>query len=236
MKIATHQIERIVRDVLAEMSVVPNGDLPVEQPHTQGNSAGDELVVHCRVVTLSELEGRLGGVRRLVVPPRAVVTPAARDELLQKNIVLVCGGSETSGPAARLRLVTAVAARQFDPAPLLTTLNCEAISVEQHAFDCLIAATDRLADELATPDTLGLLLTKHTAAGLCLANRHQGVRAVLGHDPAAVAADADDVGANLLVVDPTAATGFRLNQVVGRFCRGGIRPCPDALRDRLTYT
>ena len=47
-------IDRVVREVLAELG------------HAPGGTAG-ELVLNCRVVTLSEVDGRLEAVRRLVV-------------------------------------------------------------------------------------------------------------------------------------------------------------------------
>ena len=50
-----------------------------------------ELSVPERLVTLATLRGRLDGVARVVVPRRAVVTPAARDELKQRRIELQRG-------------------------------------------------------------------------------------------------------------------------------------------------
>ena len=102
--------------------------------------------------------------------------------------------------------------------------------MEPVALDCLIVATEQLAAETARSDTLGVLLTPHTAAGLCLANRLRGLRAVTGGDAPAVAAAAAAVGANVLVVDPRAGTFFQLKQMVAEFCRGGVRPCPAVFR------
>src|SRR5262245_45447302 len=42
-----------------------------------------------KVVTMRSIEGRLHGIRRLIVPPKAVVTPAVCDELRQRQIELV---------------------------------------------------------------------------------------------------------------------------------------------------
>jgi ribose 5-phosphate isomerase RpiB len=86
---------------------------------------------------------------------------------------------------------------------------------------------------LVKPDTLGAILTRHTAAALCLANRHPGVRAVLATDIPAAAAAVAAVGANLLVLDPTAGTFFQMKQILSDFCRGGVRDCPEVLKKRL---
>ena len=100
-------------------------------------------------------------------------------------------------------------------------------------LDCLIATVDTLVVELAKERTLGLLLTRHTAAALCLANRVRGVRAIWGLDVAGVVRDAAAVGANLLVVDPAAAGVFRLKQLVAQFCRAGVQACPQVFSQRL---
>ena len=192
-----------------------------------------ELVLHCRVVTMSEVEGRLGAVRRLVVPPQAVVTPAVRDELLRRGIALGYADSANGHAPAEMRLVMIVSGADFDPAALVAVLGREGVKVECSASDCVIAATDQLAAEVARPDTLGVLLTQHVAAGLCLANRLRGVRAVTGVEAPTVTAATAAVGANLLVVDPLAGSFFPLKQMVTEFCRGRARPCPDIFRARL---
>jgi len=191
-----------------------------------------ELVLHCRVVTMSEVEGRLEAVRRLVVPPQAVVTPAVRDELHRRNVSLAYAAAKPQAVGG-LRLVALTVDVSSNLAPLLAALGHEGIEVQPAAADCLIAATDRLAAELGKPHTLGLLLTRHIAAALCLANRHRGVRAASGIDAPSLAAAADAVGANLLVVNPAEMAAARLRQTIIEYCRGGPRACPAVLRERL---
>jgi hypothetical protein len=81
-------VERIVREVLRRLEasgerVGDNGDASATEPR--------ELVIAERVVTLERIAGRLGGVRRVVVRSRAVVTPSVRDELRDRKIELVRG-------------------------------------------------------------------------------------------------------------------------------------------------
>ena len=97
----------------------------------------------------------------------------------------------------------------------------------------MIASTDKLAAAVARGKSLGLLWTRHTAAGLCLANRHAGVRAVLATGVSATAAAVSAVGANVLVVDPAVGTAYEKKQILREFCLGGIRECPEALKERL---
>jgi len=217
---------------LADKPPVPPTSGADKPPVPPGENPS-ELVLHCRVVTMSEVEGRLGAVRRLVVPPQAVVTPAVRDELHRRNVSLAYGAAAKPPAASGVRLVVLTVGESFDPAPLFVALGNEGIEVRPAAADCLISATDRLAAEMGQPHTLGLLLTRHTAAALCLANRHRGVRAVEGIDARSAAAGAGAVGANLLVVDPAEMAVTRLRQTIIEYCRGGPRACPEVFRERL---
>ena len=112
-------------------------------------------------------------------------------------------------------------------------LTHSGIDVQAETADCMIAATDTLAVAVAAGQALGLLWTRDTAAALCLANRHAGVRAVLASSVSATAAAVSAVGANVLIVDPALGTAYEKNQVLREFCLGGIRQCPKALKERL---
>jgi hypothetical protein len=227
----TIDIERVVREVLAKLGAAQeNAPLPPGQGQGEG---GADLIVSGRVVTMTEVAGRLESVRRLVVLKQAVVTPAVREELLRREIALVRADSAGKCPAAGVRLLMIVSGTDFDTAGLIAALAREGFDVERSALDCLIAATEQLADELAKPNTLGVLLTAHLAAALCLANRLQGVRAITGTDARAAAGAAAAVGANLLVTDPRAGTFFQLKLMIAEFCRGGVRACPAVFRTKL---
>jgi hypothetical protein len=238
------EIERIVREVLAALGGgAPSCETTDETSSqattlllaadgTSAKPAPGEVIVQARVVTLAELDGRLASARRLIVPAGAVVTPAVRDELLRRKIAIShAAAANGQGPEA-LRLVAYVVARKYDPGPLGSALEKTGIGFEPHRSECLIASTDALAAEVKKHDTLGLLLTRHTAIGLCLANRHAGVRAIFGCSPSGVTAGAEAVGANVLVAN-TATPFFELRQIVGNFCRGGVKQCPEVFREQL---
>lgn len=245
-------LEKLVRAVLAELGVAPEpakdaarqgeadpssaGAPAPEQPQAPAAPAapsGGDLLVLSPVVTMFELEGRLEGVRRLVVPPQAVVTPSVRDELHRKRITLVYDQPVPVPGAGKARLVMLVHGSQYDPAPLARALGAEGIGVEMRRTDCLVNATDQLAGEVVKPNTLGLVVSTYPAVAICLANRHQGVRAVLGTDAATADADAASVGANVLVVNPRTTGFLQIKQMISRFHREGARACPEPLRERL---
>ena len=70
-------IDRIVREIVGRL-----------RAEVEGQHAAT-LVVDARVVTLEQLDGKLEGVKKVVLGSKAVVTPAARDELAAKNITVV---------------------------------------------------------------------------------------------------------------------------------------------------
>lgn len=246
MTVSSTEIERIVREVLAELAgagadgaSVPPSFPKAGRDNGQGTAtsppaAPGELALTAPVVTLADLEGRLGALRRLVVPTGAVVTPAVRDELRRRNVALLRSSDVPSRPSGDVRLVAVTHGERSNSSAVLAAINQEGVPVEAEAADCLIVATDRLAEAVADSDALGLLLTRHTAAGLCLANRHAGVRAVTGPDAPAVLAAVEAVGANVLVLDPAQLTLFQLKKMVAGFFRGGVRVCPAELAERLT--
>ena len=76
-------IEHIVREVVRRLL-----DRGVNVQCEANQTGRNEMTVTDRVVVLSSIEGRLDGVRRVVVDGQAVVTPAARDELKDKGVEL----------------------------------------------------------------------------------------------------------------------------------------------------
>ncbi len=242
-------VERMVREVLTAMGhTVVAARVPEAEPRADGASAAvtadskpaaasrqeldDSLVIPRRVVTLTDLPDRSAAVRRVIVPLGTVVTPAAQEELQQRKIKLVVGEPEGAATKAAGAILM-VAAAAYDPAPLAGALEREGFAVEPRRMDCLIRATDQLAAELSAGLTMGLVVTSYPAAAVCLANRHPGVRAILGTRADTVAGDAESVGANLLVVDPGPMGFFALKQIASRFLRGGPRSCPEVFRKRL---
>jgi hypothetical protein len=86
MKYDSQFVETVVQEVLRRLAAggtcaAPAAGLPAA-PQSR------ELILAERLVTLATLQGRLDDVTRLVVPRRAVVSPAVHDELRAKGIEL----------------------------------------------------------------------------------------------------------------------------------------------------
>jgi hypothetical protein len=230
-------IDRIVREVLAELAKASGEAAPVAAPATDvpaaAASTDGELAVTDRVVTMGSIGNRLKAIRRLVVAPGAVLTPAVRDVLRENNIALVRASVDQAGVGSGVRLALVTAFTSFQPAALVDSLRSDDINASVRASDCLIETTTSLAGEIRQSQTLGVILTSQVAAAICLANRLAGVRAVTGDNAEVVAKAADSVGANLLVVQPRGKSPFQLKQIIAAFHRPGKRPCPEALKKQL---
>jgi hypothetical protein len=214
------QLKRVSEPVAAP--VPPAAMSPVPAAHS------NDLVIDTRVVTLESIAGRLNGAKQLVVTPGALVTPSVRDELRRRGIELKQESAvKKCSSLAPVLLVVGRASQDLDLA--VQMLRQEGIDVKTESTHCLIKATDMLAAAVAAR-SLGVLWTRHTAVAMCLANRNKNLRAVLAASVAATAAAVAAVGANVLVVDPTAGTMYERKQVLRAFCLGGIRECPEELK------
>ena len=242
MAATTKDIERVVREVLAEFGVTQPPPAAPQSPKTGTKppaasggaaSADGQLVLCGRTVTMADLPAQLDGVRRVVVATSAVVTPSVSDELTRRGIGLVRADPQSTVPE-RPPVVVVSMDSPLDAELLVKALQADGYGVESRHADCLIRATDELAKDVAGGRSLGVLLTRHPAAALCLANRQAGVRAIRGTGPEGVSTDTAAVGANLLIVDTSSAGFFPARQMIARFLRGGVRQCPEVFRKRLS--
>jgi hypothetical protein len=209
-----------------------------------------ELSVDTAVVSLSAIAAvsdKLEGVRRVTVRKAAVVTPAVRDLLRQRNIELAYRTDKDAKPKNRddvaaavidaPRLIVGVAEASNQQVDLLLRLLARAsVAVQRLAPASLLETIDDLARQLAGPATIGLLLTSEPAAAVCLSNRLAGLRAMAAGDAetmSALGAAARAIGANLLIVDPAGRGPFVMKQLIDRFCQGAPRACPPQWRGRL---
>ena len=153
-------IDRLVREVLAELKPAPankesstsnENTTSILQPQPAAKSpqpmpsSNGELVLSTRLVSMSDIAGKLAGISRVVVDRRAVVTPAVCDALHEGNITLSRALPTPKPATTTLRLVVVAARTKADPKPLANTLQSKGFKVECHATDCLLAATDQLA-------------------------------------------------------------------------------------------
>lgn len=227
MAVAAEEIERLVREAIAGGATNAEQIVGKVLAKVQArNATQGVLTISARVVTLAELEGRLEGIKQLVAPAGAVITPAVRDVLRQRQIDVGYAVPAKTALRARLPLAVGTAETNYDAANLIQAIVREGTTVERLAKTGLVQVVRELGDEAAKGGKLGLLLTSEAAAALCLANRRPGVRAVAATSVVATLRAVRSVGANMLVVDPAGRGAFEMQRIVSQFVAGGPYACP----------
>ncbi len=213
-------IESIVREVMRRLQVESGGPAEgVSAAQGQGaegqnGDAGTMRLSH-RVVSLAQLGEQLQGVRRLVVPPRAIVTPAVHDELRRNGIALQRDGEGTgvAGESdSRWRVLVGVHEAEFDAPGLLAghpSIHCEVELIEPGKLDMLLR---RFARRLNAAHTLGLVISSAPHVVACEANRCSVFRAAVVCNADEAADACRTLNANLFAVYDTSLA--RLWQLV----------------------
>lgn len=253
---AEEQIDEIVREVLRRLQAaqtdagpVQAGQLPVVETarvqntktektasgntKTENTTAGSDLHLSLPVISVARLEGKLTGVKRLVVSPKAVVTPAAKDLLRERKIELARGTADSKRTSSgKLPLAVGVAETPYDPAALCREVKSDSQPLEELAHTGLATVTEEMSEQVARGGRLGLLLTSNVSAAACLANRQRGVRAAEARCPTSTREAVKGVGVNLLVVNPVGKSTFELKRMIQVFL-AGAGECPAQWRGKL---
>lgn len=226
------EIERIVRDVLARMQTgikvetVATPKKPEEHRNDQ-----TQLELHDRVVSVATLADRLAHKRAIVVPARSIVTPAARDLLRDRGIVIHRQTGRAPAAQLGLRRVVGVAETKFEPTSLLAALRDN--ETQQVARVGLVGVVDEIVDSVVRGGAIGLLFTEAAEAALCLANRTSGVRAVLARSANLVRQARATLAANLFVVETKGKSSFELRQIVAATTTPAGHSLGELVRQRL---
>jgi hypothetical protein len=231
------RIERIVRGVLARLAGTLEST--AESANNTDHTNRKELqpthwVLKETVITADALEGKLHGVGEVHVRSGAVVTPAAQDALRCAKARLVRAGSDASTiGTAECRLVVGVAACAAEPAAVVRLAEVHRGAIEHLARVGLVDVVREMAQQVVLGGSKGLLFTDTPAAGLCLANRSRGVRAVAANCAQGVETEAASVGANLLVIRPTGRSTWQQLQMTKSFLACNAA-CPSELAAALS--
>ena len=237
-------LEAIVREVLRRLEREFSADKPgapteADAPAPAGTASRPaaqkvgSLHIQDRVVTLARLKDRLSGIRRLVVASGAVITPSVRDELRKRKIQLqVASQPSCPGNHRDMNLLVAAVSGSYDVETVLKTIDEEAGGIERIGASGLLESVEQLHDRVGRDDLPAVLLTTEPVAAVCLANRRERLRAVWAADGAAVQQGCRSIGANLLVLDPTAHNGHELRSLIRQFLQGAHQ-CPPRWRAAL---
>lgn len=227
-----HEIDRLVREAIGELRGVKQ-----DKPRTAGAlaaspPAANSLTLTDKVISLAGLNGQLKTIQRLFVRPDAIVTPALRDELRARGIVVertaIHDKTKVIQPTDGLTLASVDT--DFAPAEMLRTLNQTGLTAQTIEPMNLIETIHHLATLLASPTNRAVLFTSRSAAALCLANRRSELRAALAYSAPAVDEAVKEIGANVLVVRPQEHSRHQLRRLVIAFARSPRGECPAELK------
>lgn len=184
-----------------------------------------------RLITLATLEGRLRGVRRVVVGRSAVVTPSVRDVLRRQDIELAREDLQSAGATTMSNCSVRVAGADCSAGALSSQLGTQVVSLDR-----VTEAVRQSVRDIRSEQKLAVVITRQTALALCLANRHRRVRAAIARCEETVRDAVESIGANLLVLDPRRAKPEELARLVRIFAEGGDRDCPHEFAQLLEET
>jgi len=151
-----------------------------------------------RVITLESLRTVPLGISRVIVGPRAVVTPAVVDELRRRGIVLVRGTAGSDGrPATSVRWLLATTCPQFSR-PAWAVLGDTADWVSSRELKDIVSSCGRVVRQ---PSAAAVVFSQISAHAACQLNRHESIRAIVAHEVERLEEDIQSAQANVLVID-----------------------------------
>ena len=213
MPTAEIDIEWIVREVIRRLRQVRT-ELPSEGESESATPTPGELKIEDRLVTLETLYKRLDGVQSIVVPVRAIVTPAVRDELKDRGIAIRHAGNgqgHSNGSVLRndQRPTVWIMADGVD-LPALQKMCGSAIAVKT------ANNIDTAINELST-NQRAVVITNTPSGAVVSANRNPHVRAAVGFNFPAVRQAIDEANANLLAIAPRGKGTTELFGLINEF-------------------
>jgi hypothetical protein len=173
----------------------------------------DEVTILERVITAEVLLRDLRGARRVVIAPKALLTPTAQDVIRSRRLEIVRQSAAPRVASATPRrrwlilvgqslpgVTAAVGAWRNAGGVLETTLVGTAAEAAARAISAICRGE---ADEV-------LVISTQPESVACLANRNEAVRGVVLVDAVAVSRLRDSLRPNVWVVDATPRGGFDL--------------------------
>ncbi|MDR3110384.1 MAG: hypothetical protein LBU65_11985 [Planctomycetaceae bacterium] len=219
-------IDKIVQLVLSDLNVtrpVTSERKTVVQPVTVPVAVTNNAVIDWtsrKLVTLADVKSvTLSSVNEIVVGSRTVVTPSVKDELRKRGLQLRVGNVASDKPQAnetsKKTIWLGIQLALPEPSSLAAILRKQNLEV----VTSVVETTDAMADEVVKQirEHQCIAITTESAKLICLANRNGAVWGINGFDPQQTARDAKQLGANLLVIDPTGKNQFRQNEIVKGF-------------------
>lgn len=180
------------------------------------------------VVTAIMLDELLRAGAEIRLVKGSLVTPAARDWLKEHHVPVTWEEpGQTKGSLAvvmdpalpEMRVVRTMLDRRGGLAEVIEPVG---------GRSGLPSATRRLCGRIARREiSKGVVLCQDGAVPVCIANKHNGVRAALGSDLPTVEEACRELGINVLVIEYPRQTTYMMAQMIDRLVKGPTAARPE---------
>ena len=229
-------VNTVFRRVMAELAKADGVAAPANpQAAPTGASPGAGGSAGRVWLTVEMLAGRADGADAVTLGRDERLTPAARDyaasrglevvrggaAAAQRPVTLTCGGRVT--PAALTKTLALVVNRPDSKveAALATVTRAGVVTRGFADSDCWMINTRAMCAEInAGALAGGVIIDRYAAAGMVLAAKIKGIRAVQGVSAAAVEAALRQFNANVLVIGHAIHSVYEIRSMIDRFSAG----------------
>jgi len=203
-------IERIVRQVVSRLRAGHLADAHNEHAaNHSGTSDNSPMASQNQTLTIDEklitvetlndlnvLNGKRKNITQIMLKPKAVVTPSARDELRDHGVKIILG--DAAPISGQPRLVLATTSRIDDPR-LLERLSQMGIEARWEYDTCVKRLVSSVTRQL-TQSTRAIIVTEQPYVASCIANRESCVSAAVVRDEHELNAVSQEIDSNLVVI------------------------------------
>ena len=227
MAIAASEIDSIVRLVVERLRA------DAAEAHDLSRSVAADavsevktLVLNKKLISLEDVLGKLSGVQVIQTPPRAVITPAVKDELRRLGVQL-----DRSGSFACPRNEDALSIAGVDPSRMLVVVpqrKCDSVrGILKNSVDCVVSETttesqeaSRLAEHCQVSGQRVVWCSERPFAAT-LACRQPTLRAIQLHQLADLKRALKESMANVIVVDDRQWSSHAIANLTRTWMRDG---------------
>lgn len=181
------------------------------------------------LVTALMLEDLRRQGREIRLSKTALITPAARDWLKSCGMPVTW---EEGGPAAARSLAVVMDASLPELRAIRSALDRDGGLAEviepAGGRSGLAAATRRLCGKVFRKEVAkGVVFAQDGCVPVCVANKHNGIRAALATTIPGVEEACRVLGLNVLVVEYAGQSPFQVRQMIDRLLKGATAPPPE---------
>lgn len=213
MPVSNATIDRIVANVLNQLSPPDAPVAPAPQPESPAN-----LTLTERVITAETLDSIPAGAT-VAVGAQSILTPSANDLIRERGLEIIrtqntaatdsatSSVSETTSPAMAAYIV-----RHTDP--LHRALQDQLGNAAQELLGCPDEAAQLAISAICRGEvTTVLIFAEQTHRAACFANRNEAVKAVVVRDIGDVKSVRKQLRVNVWCIDPTNRSYFELRNL-----------------------